>query len=434
MGPIFGMGSYNTAPTDPDRSYAHLQVHSFMTDDPSSPNAPESSHHGGAVSPEDAVDDEQSAALASLDSDTQARIDAIAHVARHWSETEYERRADAEQATLDANNTFTEEAIAFALNQWASIVTPTSLADAVREWGGDRSDTTRAEVTVCVQHGSSTPADGLREMVAALATGYRVRSIVPHGSPAIVPALVQDLTHHVDGLKIEAVQAGTKGATDGADVLVLARGETGEALRETWLARGGDTEAIVQGPAGYGVGIIDGSEPDEERHNLGEDALLHEGYAPTALKVLWAPADLTPDPLLEAMADVRGVFPAHEDTPGALEMQRAFLEAQDASHAYAAGMQFLVSRGDPEPQRGAHLRWSEYEGLDDVASWIHDHHADIGALVARPGVQDRLPESLQRGALQDLDIDLLEPGHVHRRQLLTRRVRMLLDRLSEVAS
>ncbi|NBC86880.1 MAG: hypothetical protein GVY25_11885 [Bacteroidetes bacterium] len=405
-----------------------------MTDAPSSPNAPDSSHHGGAVSPENAVEDEERAALASLDPGTRARIDAIAHVARHWSETEYDRRADAEQATIGANNTFTEEGIAFALNQWSSIVTPTSLAEAVQEWGGGTSDTTGAEVTVCVQHGLSTPADGLRELVAALAMGYRVRSIVPDGSPAIVPALVQDLTHHVDGLTVETVHAGTEDALGGADVLVLARGETSEALREAWLARGGDEEAVVQRSGGYSVGIIDGSEPEEERHNLGEDALLHEGYAPTALKVLWAPADLTPDPLLEAMADFRGVFPAHEDTPGALEMQRAFLEAQDASHAYAAGMQFLVSRGDPEPQRGAHLRWSEYEGLEDVASWIHDHHADIGAVVARPGVQDRLPESLQPGALQDLDIDLLEPGHVHRRQLLTRRVRVLLDRLSEVGS
>ncbi|HHP7237505.1 hypothetical protein [Longibacter sp.] len=394
----------------------------------------DSSHHGSTALPEDAVDGEGSAALASLDPGTRARIDGIAHVARHWSEAEYDRRADAEQATLDANNTFTDEAIAFALNQWASIVTPASLADAVREWGGGRSDATREEVTVCVQHGSSTPADGLRELVAALAMGYRVRSIVPDVSPAIVPALVQDLTHPVDGLKIEVVQAGTKGATDGADVLVLARGETGDSLRETWLARGGDTEAIVQGPAGYGVGIIDGSEPDEERHNLAEDALLHEGYAPTALKVLWAPADLTPDPMLEAMADFRGVFPAHEDTPGALEMQRAFLEAQDASHAYAAGMQFLVSRGGPEPQRGAHLRWSEYEGIEDVASWIHEHHTDIGAVIARSSVQGRLPESLQNDTLRNLDIVLLEPGYVHRRPLLTRRVRVLLNRLAEQAS
>jgi hypothetical protein len=92
------------------------------------------------------------------------------------------------------------------------------------------------------------------------------------------------------------------------------------------------------------------------------------------------------------MARFRGLFPAHEDTPGTLQMQQAFLEARDEPHAYADGLEFLVSRGAPEPQRPGHVRWAESDGLDTFRSWLADHEEEVYAVVSRRHLHDQLPD------------------------------------------
>jgi hypothetical protein len=103
------------------------------------------------------------------------------------------------------------------------------------------------------------------------------------------------------------------------------------------------------------------------------------------------------------MARFRGLFPAHEDTPGTLQMQQAFLEARDEPHAYADGLEFLMSRGEPAPQRPGHVRWAEYDDLDDVAAWLTAQEADVYTVIARRHLHDQLPT--QR--------PLRTPGGVH---------------------
>lgn len=290
--------------------------------------------------------------------------------------------------------------------------------------------------TVVVEHGAESPVDGLREVVAAILVGARVWSLLPPESTAIVPAFyetLREIVEEIDGTSVDIACARTvneldKGAAavgeDAAPVVCISTGSC-ESVLKPWC----EDHAFrwIDASVGCSVGIIDGSEPDEVRHNLAEDTLLHEGAPQRSLRILWAPNELTPDPVLQAMADFRGVFPAHDSTPGSLEMRRAFLEAADQSHAYAAGMQFLVSRGDPEPQDGAHLRWSEYDDLEDVAAWVTEHAEEIYAIAVRPSLADRLPEALQAEALHEHGIQCIEPGHVHRRPLLTPRVRVLLD-------
>src|SRR5690625_7069703 len=63
------------------------------------------------------------------------------------------------------------------------------------------------------------------------------------------------------------------------------------------------------------------------------------------------------------MAAFRGVFPAHEKTPGSLKMHQAMLAAVEHPHAYGEGLEFLVSKGPPEVQIPGHVRWSEYDDL-----------------------------------------------------------------------
>lgn len=372
----------------------------------------------------------------------RARVDILAEVAERWSDADFAPRAKAVEATIAADNLFTEEATAFALNQLTATATPSALAAAVV--GEERAAISSGSApAVYIRHGASTPVDGLREVMVAVAAGCAVWCIVPDASPALVPAFLRSLreageahmenespeiggdAHPVDASVIDALPD----AVDARDVLLVPAGAEADDLRAAWETAGGAADRVIQRTRTMTVGIIDGSEPEEERHNLAEDALLHEGGSTASLKVLWAPDELTPDPMLQAMADFRGVFPAHDDTPGTLEMQRAFLEAQDASHAYAAGMQFLVSRGDPEPQRGAHLRWSEYTDLSEVAAWVEAHAPDIGAVAVRASLQPRLPDALQPAALRERGIDLIEPGYAHRRPLTTPRVRNLINAL-----
>jgi hypothetical protein len=142
----------------------------------------------------------------------------------------------------------------------------------------------------------------------------------------------------------------------------------------------------------YSIGIVDGHESEDEMGRLAEDMLLFEGKGRRRLALLWAPSDHAPDDYLQAMAGFRGLFPAHEDTPGTLEMQQAFLEAQDQPHAYAEGMEFLLSRGEPEPQKPGHIRWSEYESLDRVHDWWREHRKEVYAVIARPHLHDQCPE------------------------------------------
>jgi hypothetical protein len=157
------------------------------------------------------------------------------------------------------------------------------------------------------------------------------------------------------------------------------------------------------------VAVLDGHEGDEAQGGLAEDALLYEGGGHRRLALLWAPSDLSPDACLEAMARFRGVFPAHDDTPGALQMQKAFLEAQDDPHAFAAGLEFLVSRGAPEvPQPEGHIRWTEYDALDAVDAWIQKHRDRLCAVVARAPLHDQLPASWPLRTPGDLHLPPLD--------------------------
>lgn len=373
-------------------------------------------------------------------------IDVAARVASDWTDPEFPSRKEAVHQTLHADNSFTAEATAFALNRCMSLMSKESLQQLF--------ETARPEVLeeapdaesgqrplVVVRHGAATPVEGLREAVAAMLMGARVRSVLPASSPALIPAFYKDLRAHGPDIDVACLgsveelprdERGTQDAGDFTVVCVSAEGAgsgTSAASDDLKAWCGAEGGVWIERQHGYTVGIIDGSEPDDVRHDLAEDALLHEGQAADTLRVLWAPDDLTPDPMLQAMADFRGVFPAHEDTPGSLEMRRAFLEAADQSHAYAAGMQFLVSRGAPEPQDGAHLRWSEYENLADVAEWVTEHAHEVDVLVVRPQLAERLPESLQPESLQRLGIEPVEPGRVHRKPLGTPRVRRVLEHL-----
>ena len=319
---------------------------------------------------------------------SQPLIQAIAKAAAAWRDPEHPPRAEAVRATLRRENAFTEEAIAFAVNQQMAQLKPKALA----AWIEGR--TSRQALTVGVLHRADVPLQGLPDLLAVVLTGHRYVGAVDAASPALLPAFADEVRGHAPELPVTFAQ--TDVLLGRADALIAdVDEETRDGLEARCEAEGIPPERRLLRGRRYGVAVIDGQESGEERERLAEDVLLHEGQSRRNVALVWAPRDLPPDPYLDAFADFRGVFPVHPSTPGRLKMQQAFLEATGTPNAYGEGLEFLLSRGEPDVQPPGHVRWAEYEALGDVAAWLEARAAEVELVAVRSALAGRLPPSLR---------------------------------------
>lgn len=323
-----------------------------------------------------------------MSADFDRLVAALAATAARWQDPDAPDRAAAVAQTLARDNRFTEEATAFAVNQQMALLTP----EALRAWvGGRRAAHPR---TVGVLHPGNLPLVELQDALAVLLVGHRYVGSLSSRAPDLLPAF------------LESVAAEYGGALPLAFVAAEALFEEAEAVLATgsdeamqWVAAQCEAHAIpparrlLRGHR-YAVAVLDGRETEAEREALAEDALLHEGTGCRSVALLWAPRETAPDPYLEAMAAFRGVFPAHPSTPGRLQMQKAFLEAVGQPHAFGEGLEFLLSRGAPEPQPPGHLRWAEYDDLSEVAAWLTAQAEVLQAVVVAPRLRRLLPAGL----------------------------------------
>lgn len=320
-------------------------------------------------------------------------IAALAAAAEAWREPDHPRRAGAAAATLAEDNAFTEEAIAFAVNQQMSVLT----AEALRAWAPEG---TTSPVRVGVLGAGNVPFADLQDFVAVLVAGHAFVGAVSSKSPHLLPAFAEEVRAHLPALPASFTEAE---ALFGAVEAVIATGsDETRAWAEERCARAGIPPArrLLRGHR-YTVAVLDGDETEDERERLAEDALLHEGFGCRNVAVVWAPEGLEPDPYFTAFADFRGVFPAHGSTAGRLKLQQAFLAAVDAPHASGEGLEFLISKGDPEPQPPGHVRWSEYADLDAVRAWLGAEHDALQLVVARPGLLAALGSAVPAEPLGD---------------------------------
>ncbi len=314
-----------------------------------------------------------------------ARAEAIAEAAAAWRDPEHEARAEAVKKTLGAPNRFTEEALAFALNQPLHLLTP----EAIRAWTAGRE--AAAPLTVGVLNAGNVPLAGLQDFLAVLLTGHRYLGSVSSKSPHLLPAFAEEIKRRAPGLPAAFAEAEEVFAQ--ADAIIATGTDETRAWASSECAAHGIPESrrLLRGHR-FGVAVLDGEESADEREALAEDVLLHEGYGCRNAALVWAPKNLSPDPYLDALAAFRGVFPVHPEVPGTLQMQQAFLEATDQPHAYGEGLEFLVSRGAPEVQRPGHLRWAEYAHLREAAGWLRENAQKLQLVLARDAVAERLSE------------------------------------------
>ncbi|PQJ36232.1 hypothetical protein BSZ35_01870 [Salinibacter sp. 10B] len=320
----------------------------------------------------------------------------IINAATKWRDASQSARQRAINETVEAPNRWTEQALDHAVDRWMESLT----LEAVDRWIGDAGASWHG--TVGVLHGEAGPLSGFRDALVVWALGLDYVGRVPESSPALLPAFAEAV--RAEGVEGSIRFDSTDTVCEEADLLIAEEGEEGEGTVQEACNQHDipESQRLIRSPV-YSVGVVDGHESEDEMGRLAEDMLLFEGEGRRRLALLWAPRDHSPDAYLEAMARFRGLFPAHEDTPGTLQMQQAFLEARDQPHAYAEGLEFLVSRGDPTPQRAGHIRWTEYDDFGEVDDWLSDHSDEVYVVVARPHLHDQLPD----------DWSVRTPGGVH---------------------
>jgi hypothetical protein len=315
-----------------------------------------------------------------------ALIEAMVRTAGLWRDPEHPPRARAIEATLACENRFTLEALAFAIDQQMSSVT----VDSISNWLSGRRAAQAVEVGVL--SAGNVPLAGFQDLLAVLLTGHSYFGVTSSKSPALLPAFVEDAGSTVG----ERARFGSFDDMLGRVSAVIATGsdETRDMVKQRASDAGIPPERMLLRGSRYSVAVIDGSETVDDLDGLAEDILLHEGLGCRNVAIVFADERQSPDALLEAMARFRGVFPAHERTPGALTMQRAMLAAVDAPHAYGDGLEFLVSKGEPDVQIPGHVRWTPYGEIGEACSWIDRHESELQVLASSSTVGRRIQSIL----------------------------------------
>ena len=299
-----------------------------------------------------------------------ALVEAVIQAATEWQELENPARKEASERTLTADNRFTEEALVFAINQQMSLLT----RPAIDRWLGGRFCVKAREVGILVP--GNIPFVGLQDWLAVVLTGHVALSVTSSKSPYLLPAFASDVEKHLGARVSEFVSYETFLSRSYAVIASGSDDTIAEVASDLEAHNISEERRLLRGHR-FSIALIDGQETEDERMRLAEDVLLHEGLGCRNVVLIWAPEKVSPDAYLEAFAVFRSVFPAHPRTPGALKMKQAFLQATGISHAYADGLEFLVSKGEPEIQEPGHIRWAPYETLEEAIQWINTHSQSI---------------------------------------------------------
>lgn len=295
-------------------------------------------------------------------------IDRVVRAAERWSDADSAERVAAVEATCELSNTFTPEAIGFAIDQAMSELTIGKLT----AWLNGR--VAPSPATVCVLAAGNVPMVELQDWLAVVLSGSRYVGVLSSKSDALLPAFVASAE-----MSETSTFASLADGLACADALIATgEDETVASVEAMALEAGIERERMLFRGSSSSIAVLTGLETESDLIGLSEDCLLHEGRGCRSVPMVWVPRGYPPDAFLDAAAMFRSVFPAHEATPAALRMPKAMLEALGVPCAYGDDLSFLVSKGAPElPAEPCHIRWVEYDDESDAWRWVDEHRRRI---------------------------------------------------------
>lgn len=329
-------------------------------------------------------------------------ISVLAQTARAWKSPTYQQlRSNVVKKTLTASNTFTEEAIEFAIDQQMDGVTEAALG----AWIGQRKIRRRCRVGVI--NAGNVPLVGLQDLLAVLVCGQSYVGVLSRKSPYLLPAFVKTLLDQGAGINAKFVDRDEMwGSVDA--VIATGSDEAIAQIKDLASRQGLMPDRCLFRGNRFGIAILNGFESENDLDGLALDVLLHEGMGCRNVALIMVPAGLEPDNCLKHFAEMRGVFPAHPSTSGKLSMQQAYLAATGQPHAYGDGLEFLLSKGAPEIQAPGHVRWVEYRDQDEMISVIEALCGEIQCIVAREELREQLPSSWNVGSFGSTQMPTLD--------------------------
>ncbi|MEM1126597.1 MAG: hypothetical protein AAGI71_08100 [Bacteroidota bacterium] len=336
-----------------------------------------------------------------VDHPLAGRLQALAVAAERWAKADHPARTTATDRALGAGPPFTEAGVAFALNRAMRGLTLEVLTTWAEPLRTAPTSAPEAHPGVGLVSANPAPLAALADTLAVVAAGVPAW-LHPQADPGgLIRAFLAEAASMHDTLP--AVHPWSRAVQPPVVV--------GTIDPEAPPQLAGHAQALMR-PRPVTVAVLDGRESAQAMEGLAEDALLHDGQADENVRLVWAPADLAPDAVLQAFAEFRAVVPAHPALQGRLVMQQSLLEAMGQPHAYGEALEFLLSKGAPAFQRAGHLRWTPYDALAEVETWLRDAASKGPVTVV---TTDR------RLAVDGIAGRVCEPGHAHRRPVLAAR-------------
>ncbi len=333
-------------------------------------------------------------------------VSAIVRTAANWQNIDYAVRLDAIDRSLEADNWFTEAAVNFAVNQQMDLLSEPELTAWQSELGW------KEESCVGVLNPGNIPFVELQDFLAVVLSGRTYKGTLSKKSPALFPVFLSDMLEEYPDLRadltdldeiLESADAIIGAGSDGTMAMVGDRAEAeGIPITRCWLR-----------PSSYSVAILDGRENEDTLVSLAEDVLLHEGQGCRNVSLVFAPVEMSIDPVLDAFATFRGMFSAHPNTSGTLKMQQAFLKAVGTPHAFADDHQFLISRGEAEIQQPGHLRWVTYANPSEATNWLALNEASIQCILSDSKLNSLIGDPRGLGTSQRPALDWKPDGMAH---------------------
>lgn len=312
-------------------------------------------------------------------------VDGLVEVASRWSDPDHEPRAKAAAASIGLDNRFSEESIAFAVNQQMNLIHKKALT----KWAARlKASETRV---VGVLNPGNIPMVELQDFIAVLCSGNSYLGSVSSKSPHLFPAFVSELKQVCP--QLNATLTSQEKLLESADFLMASgTSEVMEVVAKKALEAGILPDQTWFRGHRFSIAVLGGEEDEDTLLGLAEDVLMHEGLGCRSVALVFAPEAMPIDGLLDVFAAHRSMFPAHDATKGSLKLQQAYLAAIGAPHAFGENHEFLISRGAPEEQSPCHLRWVPYTSLEEVQTYLAGHASLLQCVFSTPAVKKTLTD------------------------------------------